>query len=1489
MAKVTLRNVFEEVSEFEGVDRSTVLSSAIEYARTKNHEIYKIIMQEKVKIFLNGELLLPNDWTEEVTENDEIIIVPSLEGGILEIILGVALMVASIWVPPLAVFSTTLKAIVFFTGLALSMGGLSNLLFAPNLPSMPSIRGGGNQTQTYNWSGIKSAARQDIPVPVLYGTHDVGGNVISLFTEAYGEDNYLYVLLALCEGEIDGICKEVDSTSVCQTSDTSDSNYADPAIKLDDQYISKYTDIEWWYRTGTNLPGTSGIHYPFEQNKIPYFDGARIQYDDGREVTSSGIEYTTTKEIDMLALQVRAPALYKLNNSGGIDPYTVNYKVEWKPTGGSYSTYSATKWQPGVTSGASGTNSYHCTCNSYRGYTYRYGVKPKTYKIKVLDNTFSPFIYQSGTDTQRHNDIIANYDIIVDILDENNNIIEKSKKISQSVTQSWTRPIFNWTDYNTGIGETTYTVTVSHSYTSIFIGDYRVTLSQNVLVGNIFTISSTNLGSFTEIPLTATSKTGVWSSLVLDMNTLSDGDGVYTIRVSRTGGEKSTSLKVEDNLILESITEIVQGKFIYPNTALLGLKIKATGQLSGSPPNMITTVRGKKVEVPDLEDTSPSGTDVTFDSAFWDAAQSRWENSSGNEVFWNNESSWRREYSENSMCCVRDLALSNRYGLGAYWNKSDLSNSGMISVIKTCHTTYNPYGSDDYFAWWDMVNDDDWSKRWEFYGRSDTVTGSYDKTARTITFNGSVSSLEFYNLRIYTNTGLIKSQTYSFTATIANLTKSCSIIVYGRSIQADGTIYDEKYGTISAISNGVKTLPITPSKSGVDSLILQFTSNTGLDLRVDDISMTRTTNEHYHTYNGILESEQSAMTALVEMCESFRVWPIWYNGVINFVVNSDSTPVHTLSLGNTFNFSQTFTPLSDIPYTLLGQFTDENDNFTMKQVAAKASTSKVINKTNKQTVGLKGITSIHKAGRELTFKLNNAINANHSIHIECGPDMLHAIAGDIIFIQDDLPQWGQGGRILSYTATNIVLDRKYTFANAATSVHIVKYQTDANVFVNATVDKTYVVTNASLQTVPIVTMSASPCEDSVYAIGVNVVDFKKFRLVNVSRVAEDRVEVDVINHVASVYDSVTVKLIENNKSNLDSLTLKPGVPRNVVVAPSPLAMGLGFVFKADPPIGNVGVKEIVVQMDDSGNNYYETIAIIPTDQRQAYYINNNLTLEKTYRFRFFCRTTYKNSDPIEVSFTLKKATYVPLPPSGISLKGSTNVGEFDGRDITLIWNRVGQTVYSDSLICGYKVEVYHTTPFNPSNLLRAEETSTEEYVYSLEKNRDDCTIGGLSVAYNTTLYFVLYTNAVGGTISRSTTPFVVTTATPAQPTGLAASPAIGGMTFLWDQNTTLSFDRFQYRYRISTVGTYSSWYTTKSNSIGVEVTDSDVTTYGKNATMYFQVKSFSYFGLESGVASIADVYNTLADNIFQLIGNTDGTGNASSLYNGNITSGGVSF
>ena len=101
-------------------------------------------------------------------------------GGIGSIILGVALVAASIFVPGGAVvLGTTFGKISLAVGLAggaLILGGVAQLLApTPQAPSFEEVQ----QLESFSFSGIVNTARQGVPVPIVLGRAYAGSVVIS--------------------------------------------------------------------------------------------------------------------------------------------------------------------------------------------------------------------------------------------------------------------------------------------------------------------------------------------------------------------------------------------------------------------------------------------------------------------------------------------------------------------------------------------------------------------------------------------------------------------------------------------------------------------------------------------------------------------------------------------------------------------------------------------------------------------------------------------------------------------------------------------------------------------------------------------------------------------------------------------------------------------------------------------------------------------------------------------------------------------------------------------------------------------------------------------------------------------------------------------------------------------------------------------------------------------------------------------------------------
>ena len=100
-------------------------------------------------------------------------------GGAVRVLAGVALVAASFFIGPGAVFlGVGLKSLAFGIGTSLVLGGVAQLLTpTPKTPTGPDSES--DPKKSYSFSGIQNTARQGVPIPVIYGEVLTGSIVIS--------------------------------------------------------------------------------------------------------------------------------------------------------------------------------------------------------------------------------------------------------------------------------------------------------------------------------------------------------------------------------------------------------------------------------------------------------------------------------------------------------------------------------------------------------------------------------------------------------------------------------------------------------------------------------------------------------------------------------------------------------------------------------------------------------------------------------------------------------------------------------------------------------------------------------------------------------------------------------------------------------------------------------------------------------------------------------------------------------------------------------------------------------------------------------------------------------------------------------------------------------------------------------------------------------------------------------------------------------------
>ena len=198
----------------------------------------------------------------------------------------------------------------------------------------------------------------------------------------------------------------------------------------------------------------------------------------------------------------------------------------------------------------------------------------------------------------------------------------------------------------------------------------------------------------------------------------------------------------------------------------------------------------------------------------------------------------------------------------------------------------------------------------------------------------------------------------------------------------------------------------------------------------------------------------------------------------------------------------------------------------------------------------------------------------------------------------------------------------------------------------------------------------------------------------------------------------------------------------------------------------------------------------------------------------------------------------------------------------------------------YKVEVVVS-----GKTVRSEYTTDNFYTYTYEHNIEDNTTPATSFTLK------VWARNTGLIMSTNPATITVTNTVPDNVTGLTAVAIVGGVQFSWSKNDDT--DLFCYRYRIQVEDDgWGDWTSITENSVNRILTSTEITNHTNLATIYIEVKARDVFYQDSATAASAnEKSNTISDNIFQLVGSkSDGaTGTVSDLYNGVLTSGGVTI
>jgi len=135
------------------------------------------------------------------------------------------------------------------------------------------------------------------------------------------------------------------------------------------------------------------------------------------------------------------------------------------------------------------------------------------------------------------------------------------------------------------------------------------------------------------------------------------GSGPWEVRVSRLTADSSSSY-LQNTIEWQAYTEIIDEKFAYPNTALLGVRVDA--RQFNSIPDVTMRVRGRRVQIPSNYNPTTRAYTGLWDGTFITA--------------WTNNPAW----------IFRDIIVNNRFGVRRFASAVDIDKWYLYTISQYC-------------------------------------------------------------------------------------------------------------------------------------------------------------------------------------------------------------------------------------------------------------------------------------------------------------------------------------------------------------------------------------------------------------------------------------------------------------------------------------------------------------------------------------------------------------------------------------------------------------------------------------------------------------------------------------------------------------------------------------------------------------------------------------------------------------------------------------
>lgn len=195
-------------------------------------------------------------------------------------------------------------------------------------------------------------------------------------------------------------------------------------------------------------------------------------------------------------------------------------------------------------------------------------------------------------------------------------------------------------------------------------------------------------------------------------------------------------------------------------------------------------------------------------------------------------------------------------------------------------------------------------------------------------------------------------------------------------------------------------------------------------------------------FNGAIDQKTNLWDALAPVFKNGRAYPVRAGTKIQVAIQGKRDPVQLFSMGNIKkdSFSIDWMPADERANEVTVTYFDRDDFGKQKTVTVHSQQARERGEHPKPSeMTLYGVDNLEQATREATLAMNMQTLLK-TVNFEVPLEAVACTIGDVVAVQHDMPQWGEGGFLAKgSTTTKIKLDHPVTFDQEGQYVAMVRH------------------------------------------------------------------------------------------------------------------------------------------------------------------------------------------------------------------------------------------------------------------------------------------------------------------------------------------------------------------------------------------------------------------------------------------------------------------